>query len=117
MPVCTYLSDYEVEKFNDSLQDKEIKELIESANKIDPGWVVEEISVFTKRWFRKPTEHKLYILYYHIHSTEYQIINFAGGSSSIYTTVEKHHVINFLNGYLGGFQHAREYLRKHTNPK
>lgn len=113
MCICTYIDDREAENYNKSLEDSEIKELLEKANAIDPSWVIEERKFQTnKKWFRKSKEVKLYTLYHHVHSIEYQIINFAGGVNSIHTMVEKPTIINFLNGYLGGYYHAKYELAK-----
>jgi hypothetical protein len=80
-------------------------------NRIDDGWVIAKHKFVNQRWFGKPVEHTYYTLYHHVIYTEYQVINFAGGDTSIHYNVSKANIINYLNGYVGGYYNGKRNIR------
>jgi hypothetical protein len=110
VPICTYLDDYEVTRLDDTLEDKELKEILAEVNAL-PGeqWCIRTTKIEKLRWCRKPQVNVFYTLFVHFNITEWQVINFAPKSDSefISTLVPKWDILNYLNGYLAGWHAAR----------
>lgn len=74
MPCCTYLSD---DQHTSPTTDTELNELLaEVREATGEDWRIAERFVEQRRWFRKPLTVKLYTLYAHTSSIEFQCINF-----------------------------------------
>lgn len=111
MPCCTYLSDSEVARFHRTLLDGDLKEVLAEVNRLDgERWAIERVPTFTRRLFRQEVMVVRYTLYAFIAGAEWQVINFAGGTSSIHTLVTKADILNYLHGYVGGWVQAQRKL-------
>lgn len=102
MPICTYLSDCDHTK---PTSDGELNDLLRWVREATGDeWRIRESEHEVRRWFRKPKTIKLYSLYNHVASIEFQIVNFyrpdSGGS--INTMVDASVVAAYLYGVLAG---------------
>jgi hypothetical protein len=108
MPCCTWFDRYQIEDMRKTVRDAEVNELLSEVNAIDAGrWAIHEQQHETRRRFpfRKPKTVTLFTLFAEVSAPEYQIINFApaeAGGWSINHTVERHLVIAYMLGFLGG---------------
>ena len=103
MACCTYLGDYEFNKFK-SVSDKELNELFQEVRNIDDKYFLEEREFEIKKRFKKPTKEVRYTLYKQLRNDcEVQVINFAGGKSSINGLVDKSYIMTLFYGIINGF--------------
>lgn len=66
-------------------------------------WVISEREIYTDRFFRKPTSKTFHTLLLELSTGEWQVMNFdIGTDRSINQEVEACHIVNYLNGILGG---------------
>ncbi len=108
MPCCTYLSDSEVTRLHRTLNDADLKEVLDDVNRLDGEiWAIERVPTISRRLFRRNVMVPRYSLYAFIAGAEWQVINFAGGATSLYTLVTKADILNYLNGYVGGWVQAQ----------
>ena len=106
MPAVTWLTDNDVKLYRDTLLDDELREMQAEIDKVEPGrWVIRQQEVKGQRRWIKPRTVYLYSLYAHIHSVEWQVINFAprhGWDTAVED--DKPAIINYLNGYMSGLR-------------
>jgi len=100
MVMCTYLNDSD---YTAPTSNAELNSMLEELKqKTGDDWRLEEEVYEVKRLFRKPKKVALYTLYYHIHSIEFQIINFyrLESETSINVSVSADVMAAFLLGML-----------------
>jgi len=101
MCICTYLTP--ADRYTQPTSDKELNTLLAEVRAITgEDWRIEERIVFSRRLFRSAVAHKLYSLYNHLHSCEFQVINFYLPNSdfSINTLVDASLIAAYLYGLL-----------------
>lgn len=104
MPLCTYYND--VENFK-QVSDPDLNELFQEVRSIDNGYYIREHEYTENRgWFLKPKTTKCYSVLYHIHSTEYQQLNFCNNGLDVYpnSSIVAAYLIGFLNGNRKSFK-------------
>jgi hypothetical protein len=103
MACCTYLRDDEFERFK-SVSDKDLNELFQEVrNTIDDKLFLQEREFIIKKRFRKPTKVFRYTLYKQLRNDcEVQVINFAGGKSSINGLVDSSYIMTYFYGLING---------------
>lgn len=109
MPLCVFLEDFEIRMLDLLLADQELKEILDEVNAL-PGekWRIRTTKIEKPRWCRKPQVNVFYTLFAHVNGPEWQVINFVPKSDKefISTLVPKWDILNYLNGYLAGWQQA-----------
>jgi len=105
MPLTTYIFDKERIKGYSKVEDKELRELRDEIwHKTGTFFYIQKHQRKYKKWFRWHTTKAKFSLLAHIHSCEYQILNFATENDSGSYFVDKCHIVNYFNGMLGGLQ-------------
>jgi hypothetical protein len=107
MPVTTFITPEERAAF--IVTDKDVLEWMDTAERVTGKRpIVEERISVIPRWFRKPRRYVRYALYYPTHGCECQITNFCGKTDwSINLWVDKANLVNYLIGYVAGFEAPR----------
>lgn len=84
--------------------DPELQDMVNEVCELTGGkWVVDDFYMERKRLFRESIFERLHTLYAETVAGEWQVINFAGGASSIHSTVDRADIINYLNGVITGW--------------
>lgn len=108
MPCVTYIEECRIKYYEDTLQDKEIQELLDEINKPEKRYVIEKRIITERKWF-KTKEYSKYSLYYDTKfGIEWQVINFATDLSEEESNAFSGHsvtratILNFLMAFLNG---------------
>lgn len=112
MPICTYFDDFEVKEHKENLNDSEIQELLDYINKKSKRGTklfVAKREFYRRHWFRRADVVVRYELYSWLQYNEYQLVNFASdeAETSLYTTVSRRDILNFLMGWSNGLDCAK----------
>lgn len=104
MPCCTYLNQ---DEFKQPTSNKVLNDLLsEVRESTGDDWRLEEVTVEERKWWFKTVEHKVYVLYNHVHGPEFQVINFyhspLKGDNSINFCNDDELVAAYLLGLLAG---------------
>lgn len=123
MPICTYMSQQELERTRETVTDPEVLEWLGKVQKLCSNAPEQHLYVeqraFLRRHpgimglFRKKYEVKRYTVYYPIVACEVQVGNFCSPpeESSICTWITREELVDYLIGWVQGFEVASKLLR------
>ena len=106
--MCTYLEEYEFEKYKTVPNDKELDDLLQEVNKeFGNHYLIEKRTIVTKKWFKKRTVNN-YTLYGILSKPEVQVVNLPQavwiGKRS--RDISRASIITYFYGMLNGANHA-----------
>ena len=111
MCICTYISDGE---YTHPTNNEYLNELLQEVRQVtgDDWRLKERTSCYKPGWFRKLKCVKLYSLYNHLHSIEFQVINFYcdENDSSIHTMCSADVMAAYLLGILAYGNKSQSHL-------